>query len=159
MENWVPVVGTVSSIIGTIAAIIAAYYSFKSRPRKVKDLKVAIGEITCLEDKDQWNVNFSFCNAEDSLIAKNGIVVVETDSIDFIKFNPIQDASGRFTVPSVAFENNSFNYSFKNIKPETKQIVSIKLAAKPGDYLLQWRANGENIKKVNGEVELKLKNN
>lgn len=159
MENWVPVVGTVSSIIGTIAAIIAAYYSFKSRPKKVKDLKVKVEDITSLDDKDRWDVSFAFCNGEESLIARNGIVVVETEGIGLIKVNPVQVASGRFDTPSVAFDNNSFNYSFKNLKPETKRIVSIKLEAKPGDYLLQWRANGENIKKISDEVELKLRNN
>jgi hypothetical protein len=159
MESWVPVVGTVSSIIGTIAAIIAAYYSFKSRPKKVKDLKVKVEDITSLDDKERWDVSFAFCNGEESLIAKNGIVVVETEGIGLIKVNPVQDASDRFGSPSVAFDNNSFNYSFKNLKPETKRIVSIKLEAKPGDYLLQWRANGENIKKISDEVELKLRNN
>lgn len=158
MKDWVPIVGTVSSIIGTIAAIIAAYYSFKSRPKKVKDLKVKVEDITSLDDKDRWDVSFAFCNGEESLIARNGIVVVETEGIGLIKVNPVQDASGRFGAPSVAFDNNSFNYSFKNLKSETKRIVSIKLEAKPGDYLLQWRANGENIKKISDEVELKLRN-
>ena len=158
MKDLVPLVGTISSIIGTIAAIIAAYYSFKSRPRKVKDLRVKVEEITSLDDEDRWDISFAFCNGEESLIAKNGIVVVETEDIGLIKVNPGQDASGIFSTPTVVFDNNSFNYSFKSLKPETKRIVSIKLEAKPGDYLLQWRANGENIKKINDEVELKLRN-
>ncbi|MGP3779389.1 hypothetical protein ACTWKD_11205 [Halanaerobium saccharolyticum] len=157
MENWVPVVGTVSSIIGTIAAIIAAYYSFKSRPRQVKDFEMRVEDITSLNGKDRWDVSFAFCNGEESLIAKNGIVVVETDSIDLIKVNPKHDAAGMFSAPSVIFSDDSFNYSFKSLKPESKRIVSIKLDAKPGDYLLQWRTNGENIKKISDEVELKLK--
>lgn len=159
MKSWWTIVGTISSILATIAAIIAAYYSFLSRPKKVKDINVGIEEIISLNDENKWEVKFNICNSEEKVIAKEGIVVIKTNHIKLISVNPQKGAGGLLTVPSVVFDKSSFNYSFEKLKPRTRQILSINMEVEPDDYTLEWYAYGENIKDVNGEVKLNLKEN
>jgi len=52
MRYWWTIIGTISSVIATVAAIIAAYYSYLSRPKKVNEVDINVEEVGLLEDNN-----------------------------------------------------------------------------------------------------------
>ena len=57
MKYWT-IIGTISSIVAAVAAIIAVYFAFISRPRNVKDIGVGIESVQSLEEINEWESIF-----------------------------------------------------------------------------------------------------
>lgn len=156
MKYWT-IIGTFSSIIAAIAAIIAVYFAFISRPRNVNDIAVGIESVQSLEGINEWKIELSVGNVDEKTVLQDAMVAINTDGINLLRIIP-KSAGGMLMMPNMVLDEKSVNFSIDKIKPRTKKVGAIKIKAEPGLYNLTWYGYGANLKQKNGSLKLFLTN-
>ncbi|WP_141264602.1 MULTISPECIES: hypothetical protein [unclassified Neomoorella] len=151
------IIGTVSSIISAIAAIVAAYFAFVSRPRKVKGVAVGIESVKKLPHNFEWEIEFSVGNLDDNTVLNDAMVVINMEGLNPLRIIP-QSHGGLLMMPNMVLEANSVNFSIEKLKPRTKIAGAVKIKAEPALYNLPWYGYGANLKEMKGSVVLDLIN-
>lgn len=158
-ENILLLISTIAGIIGAIAAIIAAYYSFKSRPKKVKNLDVKVK--TVIKENSSWQVTIEVTN-NDEVDALNPVIAINIPKeLNFKKVVPYKSVTGGLIkLPNITEAEDYISYSPNKIISNTISKFKIQLEGQEGEYKLRWKTSGSNIaNNVSGETDLILDNN
>lgn len=156
MEYWT-IIGTISSIVAAIAATIAVYFAFISRPRKIKNIIVGIESVHRIQEIHEWEIEFCIGNLDENIVLQDAMVVINTEGIKLIRNVP-KSSGGLLIMPNIVLDVNSVNFCIEKLKPRTKQVGTIKIKAEPGLYNLTWYGYGPNLKDKKGSVILNLSN-
>jgi len=153
------VVSAIASIIGALAAGIAAYFAYQSRPRKVSNV-IITAEYLSFEEPDIWTIEFCSENYEKEITLHGCFASIYTPNkweLKRVLFD--KPAPGcLITAPNVIFDKQSINYNAESVKPKTKKCFSVIVKAIPNVYDIDWEIWGNNLKKqpIKGSLKLDL---